>query len=231
MPNAIAISPAGIALVQRFQAESATLDAEMAAAVDAVRSAVLVDVTQAQFDALASLALSIGPDAFAGCDVVAHLNAGAVIAAADAFEADRPDLAAARRRAAEKALFLSDDAPAPGPAPEKADETAARLKLILAAEPQTAHVLSPPPPPLEDDTPATYWAPARARSTDAQSQGERFALASLCAVGLGLIGFSAIGLAVAAPSDFGVLALAAAPGLVALGVVAHMTLGRPLTAA
>lgn len=80
-----------------------------------IHDAVFAPVTQGQFDALASLAFNIGTEAFAGSDVVRHLNAGEVIAAANGFDAWRRARvegrayvvdALVRRRAVEKALFL-----------------------------------------------------------------------------------------------------------------------------
>lgn len=82
---------------------------------------VYAPLSQNQFDALVSFAFSIGADAFRASGVAALLNEGRPLEAADAFDAwrrarlgDRVTLvdALARRRAAEKALFLTvDDGP------------------------------------------------------------------------------------------------------------------------
>lgn len=85
----------------------------------AVRDAIHVPMRQSEFDALVSFAFNIGVEAFNGSPVRDHMNAGERLAAADAMDAwragrfgDRLVLvdALARRRAAEKALFLSDPA-------------------------------------------------------------------------------------------------------------------------
>lgn len=77
---------------------------------------------QRQFDALASLALNIGLDAFLRSDVVKHLNAGEIIAAANGIEVWRRARlngrsvvvdALVRRRAVEKAWFLEHPAGRP----------------------------------------------------------------------------------------------------------------------
>ena len=74
---------------------------------------------QKQFDALASLALNIGLDAFMRSDIVRHLNAGEIIAAANSFDAWRRARvngrsvvvdSLVRRRATEKAMFLDHPA-------------------------------------------------------------------------------------------------------------------------
>ncbi len=80
-----------------------------------VNESVTTSLTQSQFDALVSLAFSIGEAAFRGSQVVRRANAGEFIAAACAIDAWRKSdvggelevvEALVRRRAAEKALFL-----------------------------------------------------------------------------------------------------------------------------
>ena len=87
-----------------------------------VMRCVLAPTTQNEFDALVSLAFNIGPKAFASSDVVASMNGGNRLEAAQAFDAWRRAKiggrvqivdALVRRRAAEKALFLN----APGRMP------------------------------------------------------------------------------------------------------------------
>ena len=87
-----------------------------------VMRCVLAPMTQNEFDALVSLAFNIGPKAFASSDVVASLNGGNHLDAANAFDLWRRAKiggrvqivdALVRRRAAEKALFLN----APGRLP------------------------------------------------------------------------------------------------------------------
>lgn len=91
---------------------------DLGAIAERLSGLVLVDLGGNQFDALFSFAYSIGADAFAGSDVLELINAGQPFAAATALEAWRTgrvggrrtslDLLA-RRRAAEKALFLKPD--------------------------------------------------------------------------------------------------------------------------
>jgi lysozyme len=98
--------------------EAAELLAGDLAPVEAVVNAKVGHaLTQAQFDALASFAFSIGTDAFVRSQVLRRVNAGEFIPAACAMDAWRKseitgelEIAGAlvRRRAAEKALFLQD---------------------------------------------------------------------------------------------------------------------------
>jgi len=90
-------------------------------AENAVRANVRVVLSQHEFDACVSLAYNIGGGAFATSSVCRLLNAADTQAAADAFLlwtksmhdgqlVENPTLA--RRRAAERALFLTPDATA-----------------------------------------------------------------------------------------------------------------------
>lgn len=88
----------------------------------AVNHATTVPTTQAQFDAMVSLAYNIGTGGFGNSSVLRHHLAGDHQAAADAFllwnrAAGRVLPALTRRRAEERALYLSDAAPAVAPAP------------------------------------------------------------------------------------------------------------------
>lgn len=159
------------------------------AAVEVVIAArVLAPLTQQQFDALASFVFSIGAEAFVKSDVLRRLNAGEPIAAACAMDAWRksrvngePQVldALVRRRAAERALFLSLDAAVAAPsvyvrpevdhaaailgaskvaalttavsAPQTIDDETKKLADILARDPATAHALKAPPPPEHDE--------------------------------------------------------------------------------
>lgn len=87
-----------------------------------VMRCVLAPMMQNEFDALVSLAFNIGPKAFSSSDVVAAINGGNRLEAAQAFDQWRRAKiggrvqivdALVRRRAAEKALFLN----APGRMP------------------------------------------------------------------------------------------------------------------
>jgi len=82
---------------------------------DLINTNVHAAMSQSQFDAMCSLAYSIGPDAFLSSDVLHALNKGEVIAAANGFDSWRLGNidgkiymvdALVRRRTAEKALFL-----------------------------------------------------------------------------------------------------------------------------
>lgn len=86
----------------------------------AIDETVFAPLTQSQFDALACLAFNIGVEAFRRSTVVACLNEGRPLEAADGFDVWRWGEidgrvgvldAFVRRRAAEKALFLTPEAP------------------------------------------------------------------------------------------------------------------------
>ena len=111
-----------------------------------VMRCVLAPTMQNEFDALVSLAFNIGPKAFASSDVVASMNGGNRLEAAQAFDGWRRAKiggriqivdALVRRRAAEKALFLN----APGRMP------IASSRLYRAMHDSEA--LPAPPPPRE----------------------------------------------------------------------------------
>ncbi len=81
-------------------------------------------MSQGQFDALCSLAYSIGADAFLSSDILHAMNRGEVIAAANGFDSWRLGKidgkvyvvdALVRRRTAEKALFLRPHRTVPAP--------------------------------------------------------------------------------------------------------------------
>lgn len=124
----------GHTLTAREGAEVSEADAEALLVYDliavqhAVNESVYAPLTQNQFDALCSFAFNVGLDNFRRSQVLKRLNAGAHVQAACAmelwrktdFEGERIVLdALVRRRASEKALFLSPDdgnwTPAPSP--------------------------------------------------------------------------------------------------------------------
>ena len=74
----------------------------------AIEKSVKVNLTQNQFDALASLCFNIGPDRFRLSNVVFLLNKGELTAAANAFLQWSRPASLVRRRQQEKALFLAD---------------------------------------------------------------------------------------------------------------------------
>lgn len=76
-----------------------------------VMKAVTADVTQAQFDAMVSLAYNIGLANFRSSTLVKMVNAGDALGAADQFlrwdkANKKPMLGLKRRRTAERSLFL-----------------------------------------------------------------------------------------------------------------------------
>jgi lysozyme len=116
---------------------------DMAEVAAVIAARVLVPLSQRQFDALASFVFSIGADAFVKSDVLRRLNAGEPIAAACAMDAWRksrvngePQVldALVRRRAAERALFLELDAPAPASSPYVRPEIDHAASILGAAK-------------------------------------------------------------------------------------------------
>ena len=122
----------GHTLTAREGAEVSEPDAEALLVYDliavqhAVNESVYAPLSQNQFDALCSFAFNVGLDNFRRSQVLKRLNAGAHVQAACAmelwrktdFEGERIVLdALVRRRASEKALFLSPDDGAWTPAP------------------------------------------------------------------------------------------------------------------
>jgi lysozyme len=82
------------------------------AACRSVTSLVDIAITQSQFDALVSLCFNIGAGHFCSSTLLRVLNAGNLMAAADQFLvwdviAGQPSPGLQRRRAAERALFVS----------------------------------------------------------------------------------------------------------------------------
>lgn len=108
--------------VSETEAEAILREYDLPAVERYVMRCVLAPMSQNEFDALVSLAFNIGPKAFASSDVVACMNGGNRLDAAEAFGHWRRAKiggriqivdALVRRRAAEKALFLN----APGRMP------------------------------------------------------------------------------------------------------------------
>lgn len=116
----------------------AILTRDLATFERAVEKAVKVPVTQAQFDAMVSLAFNIGGGAFAKSTLVKKLNAGDVTGAANAFlswnkAAGKVMKGLTTRREAERKLFMSNSAQAPQPTAAKPVETApVRTDSILS---------------------------------------------------------------------------------------------------
>ena len=108
--------------VSEMEAEAILREYDLPPVERYVMRCVLAPMSQNEFDALVSLAFNIGPKAFASSDVVAGINGGNRLDAAQAFDhwrrakiGGRVQIvdALVRRRAAEKALFLN----APGRMP------------------------------------------------------------------------------------------------------------------
>jgi lysozyme len=128
-------------------------DAELLLQYDLIPVAQTVNAIQSplnqhQFDALASFAFSVGVDRFKTSDVLARLNAGAPLEAADALMSwveDADVVTPPRRRAAERALFVADpDAPA-----SLADLLAAPLPPPTATLVESTVDLEPTPDDVE----------------------------------------------------------------------------------
>ena len=103
--------------VSEMEAEAILREYDLPPVERYVMRCVLAPMSQNEFDALVSLAFNIGPKAFASSDVVAGINGGNRLDAAQAFDhwrrakiGGRVQIvdALVRRRAAEKALFLND---------------------------------------------------------------------------------------------------------------------------
>jgi GH24 family phage-related lysozyme (muramidase) len=136
-------------------------DAELLLQYDLIPVAQTVNAIQAplnqhQFDALASFAFSVGVDRFKTSDVLARLNAGAPLEAADALMSwveDADVVTPPRRRAAERALFVADpEAPA-----SLADLLAAPLPPPTATLVETT--VDPEPTPDDEEAEAVEPAP------------------------------------------------------------------------
>lgn len=129
--------------------------------IEAALAALDVDLTQAQIDALASFAFSIGALAFEKSDVARRVASGSFLAAGCAMEAWRKSDVAGelevldvliQRRAAEKAMLLADLPIAASPsafARAKLDHAAAILGAPVgySAAPAVGSILPPPPKP------------------------------------------------------------------------------------
>jgi lysozyme len=131
----------------------AYLREDIAWAEDAVRSGVKVPISQAAFDAMVSLTFNIGAGAFGRSTLLKMLNAGDHAGAADQFmrwttAAGRVMPGLEKRRAAERALFLSEQAPAPietRTIPKEKQMTpfiAAALPSIIEAIPKLGRLFS-----------------------------------------------------------------------------------------
>lgn len=144
---------------------AALLQQDLAPIEQMVNARVSAALTQSQFDALVSFALSVGVQAFEQSQVLRRVNAGEFVAAACAMDAWRKsdvggELVIAdvlvRRRAAEKALFLQDVAIEASPSAfmrAKIDYAASVLGAPIAYAPAPAvgsiPVAQPQPEPTQ----------------------------------------------------------------------------------
>lgn len=156
--------------------------------VVAALNALPLELNPHQFDALASFVFSVGVDRFQASDVHARLTAGQWAEAADALLAWDDEAAptrAARRRAAERALFLSPpgapttvadllSAPLPSPSPSPAAARAAAVAALLGDE------LEPGPEPSDPASAAVIVPAFEASGADA-APSEQSALAPAAA--------------------------------------------------
>lgn len=144
----------------------------------AINEHVAVPLNQNQFDALASLALNIGRERFLNSTILKRLSDNRPLEAAMAFDQWRATLAEGkpvvdetllRRRAAERALFLTpapaaatqaaETAPATEPAPE-GEAARPEAEPAAAAEPEAE--ASPEIEPVPEPEPAAGEAPPAA---------------------------------------------------------------------
>jgi lysozyme len=141
----------GHTLTARQGAEVSESDAEalliydLIAVAHEVNEQVFAPITQNQFDALASFAFNVGLDAFCNSQVLKRLNEGQTVQAGCAMELWRKAEfmgerividALVRRRAAEKALFLTppNDAWVPAPSPVLRPLVDAKAAELIPAE-------------------------------------------------------------------------------------------------
>ncbi len=149
----------------RAGAEVTEADADALLAYDlvevhaAINDLVFTPLTQNQFDALASFVLNIGVDAFRHSSALRRLNEGAMLQAACAmemwrkadFEGERIVIdALVRRRATEKALFLTPDdgfvaAPSAVLQPIVDFDVGAAAPRVPPTEPRQTEPLQPEP--------------------------------------------------------------------------------------
>ena len=158
--------------VTETEAEAILREYDLPAVERFVMRCVLAPMTQNEFDALVSLAFNIGPKAFSSSDVVANMNSGNRLDAAQAFDAWRRAKiggrvqivdALVRRRAAEKALFLN----APGRMP------VASSRLYRAMHDSEAQPVLPAPREILVENHTDPIAAVEALSADSEAIKDR----------------------------------------------------------
>ena len=133
----------------------AYLAADLAPVEAAIASAVKVPLSQNQCDALASLAFNIGVGGFKRSTVVARLNREDYAGTADAFMLWAKPAVLIGRRRAEKAQFLTPDAPL-APVLETKVVAAPAAPPPAAVEPKPAPALIAVPAPASASAPNLF---------------------------------------------------------------------------
>lgn len=160
----VRVGEAGEPVTEAEAADLLTID--LAAVERMVNAHVTANITQAQFDALVSFAMSVGAEAFAQSSVLRRVNNAEHVAAACAIDAWRKaDVDGALevvdalvwRRAAEKAMYLS------GVARTAAPSAFLRAQLDYAASVLGAPVAYTPAPAVESAKPLQAKPEAGAR--------------------------------------------------------------------
>nr|WP_321442082.1 lysozyme [uncultured Hyphomonas sp.] len=157
--------------VTRADAELVLRHHDLAPIEEMIRERVLTPLTQNEFDALVSFAFNIGTDAFLESNVLALLNSGERLQAAEGMTAWRKGRvdgevrvvdALVRRRAAEKALFLehpSGRIPVPGALMRPQFDPGAALAMsreravVIEARTEDGQTSAAPPRPGADTAP------------------------------------------------------------------------------
>lgn len=157
--------------VTRADAELVLRHHDLAPIEELIRERVLTPLTQNEFDALVSFAFNIGTDAFLESNVLALLNSGERLQAAEGMTAWRKGRvdgevrvvdALVRRRAAEKALFLehpSGRIPVPGALMRPQFDPGAALAMsreravVIEARTEDGQTSAAPPRPGADTAP------------------------------------------------------------------------------
>ncbi|KCZ84234.1 putative lysozyme [Hyphomonas adhaerens MHS-3] len=157
--------------VTRADAELVLRHHDLKPIEDLIGQRVLTPLTQNEFDALVSFAFNIGPQAFLESNVLALLNSGERLQAAEGMTAWRKAQvddevrvvdALVRRRAAEKALFLehpSGRIPVPGALLRPQYDPGAALAMsreravVIEARTEDGRISAAPPRPASETAP------------------------------------------------------------------------------
>ena len=221
---------------------------DLSAVGEALESLIFTPLSQNQTDALFSLVYNIGLEAFAGSEVLVLINQGAMVPAAAAMEQwCQADLRGhsmvvdglVRRRAAEKALFLT---PRGGwqPAPSHILVPLAQAKVAMPLGPDSGAPIASLGSPFEvrpgrsraedldlmSDTPlptGAIWPAPLERGARSRFSGSPMIMIGVAIASLGVIGAGAFqGLAAPAniSQDIGLIILAWLCSLIGVGALA-----------